>query len=156
MQARARIEEKDIASAVSKHAGTFDAVLTNPPFFEVHAIRSAPKDAFAHTESTLSLEDWIHTCFRYLKHEGAIAIIHRTERLADIITVVNRFAGAVTIIPLWPKAGHAAKRVIVTARKGRKSPSAVHPGLVLHKENGDFTEDAEAVLRNGSPLVTSA
>ena len=130
--------------------------MTNPPYFEAGTIRSAATDERAHTESNLALDHWIDACFKFLKPEGLFAIIHRAERLADIITTVNSRAGEVRVIPLWPKAGQSAKRVIVTAKKGRKSPSSVQPGLVLHQENGDFTPETEAILRHGRPLITSA
>ena len=153
---RVQIQERDLASPASEMGASFDAVMTNPPYFEAGSVRSAPEDERAHTESTLTLSQWIDACFKYLKSEGFFAIIHRAERLADIIATVNGHAGEVKVIPLWPKAGQPAKRVIVTAKKGRKSPSMIHPGLVLHQENGDFTAEAETILRNAAPLVTSA
>jgi len=56
------------------------------------------------------------------------------------------------VFPLWPKRGVAAKRVIVRARKGIRTPLALSPGLVLHEEDGTYTEQADAILR-GAPCI---
>jgi len=61
-------------------------------------------------------------------------------------------AGEIVIFPLWPKAGSAAKRIIVRARKGIASPSRIAPGLVLHTPDGRYTREAEAILRGGAAL----
>jgi tRNA1(Val) A37 N6-methylase TrmN6 len=58
----------------------------------------------------------------------------------------------VTIFPLWPRAGEAAKRVILQVRKGSRSELTLSPGLVLHAADGRYTTDADAVLRDGLAL----
>jgi len=47
----------------------------------------------------------------------------------------------------------AAKRVIVRARKGIRTPLALSPGLVLHEEDGTYTEQADAILRGGPCIL---
>ena len=58
-----------------------------------------------------------------------------------------------TTFPLWPKAGVAAKRVLVQIRKASRAPLALLPGLVLHQESGAWTEAADGVLRRGNALA---
>ena len=58
-------------------------------------------------------------------------------------------AGEIMLFPLWPKAGVPAKRVIVSARRGVKSPMRLQPGLVLHSADGGYTSKANDVLRGG-------
>ena len=58
-------------------------------------------------------------------------------------------------MPLWPKAGRAAKRVIVRARRGSRAPLRLLPGLVLHEADGRYTRAAEDVLRRGAALSLS-
>jgi tRNA1(Val) A37 N6-methylase TrmN6 len=57
----------------------------------------------------------------------------------------------VTLLPLWPRAGEPAKRVILQARRGAKGPDRVLPGLVLH-EGAGWSAEAERVLRDGAAL----
>ena len=153
---RARIIAGDLAAPPEDMAGPFDVVMTNPPYFEAGTIPPCPNKAQENAESDLPLAQWIEACFKVLRQDGLFAIVHRAERLDDIIANLHGRSGAVTVVPLWPKAGSPAKRVIITARKGRRSPTLVHPGLVLHEENGDFTPAADAILRDGAALDTTA
>ena len=73
----------------------------------------------------------------------------------DIIFALGprgRKFGAITVFPLWPKVGETAKRVLVKARKGVAAPLQVTSGLVLHADDGNYTETANAIL-GGEPLV---
>ncbi len=60
--------------------------------------------------------------------------------------------GAMELLPLWPRAGIAAKRVLLRARKGARGPAKILPGLVLHEADGRFTQAAEAILRDAAPI----
>jgi len=80
-----------------------------------------------------------------------VTLIHRADRLDDIIRCLGGRFGGITVCPLWPRAGAAAKRLIVRARKGVATPLALTAGLVLHTGSGAYTPEAEAVLR-GAPL----
>lgn len=130
-----------------------DHVLTNPPFA---AGGTAPLDAgraAAHVEGATDLADWIKGCLSVLRPRGWLTLIHRADRLDDVLAALHRQCGAVGIIPLWPRAGEAARRVIVRARKGVRTPAMLYPGLVLHgAAPAKYTPEAEAVLRDAAPL----
>ena len=81
-------------------------------------------------------------------------MIQRADRLADILRHVAGL-GAVTVVPIWPKAGEAAARVIVRVRLGRRTPLRLLSGLVLHDEDGRYTDAAAAIL-SGSGLDLDA
>ena len=102
-------------------------------------------------EGALTLKDWIDCAFRSLKSRGSLTIIHRADAVDRIIMALGKRFGATEIIPLWPYAGEAAKRVIVRSVKDRRSPATLHPGIVLHDENGS-TAQAEAILRDAAPI----
>ena len=81
-------------------------------------------------------------------------MIHRVDRLDDLLAALAGRFGGIVVFPLWPKAGRDAKRLIVTARKGVRSPLRLSAGLVLHDEAGGYTKEADAVLRGaGLDLV---
>lgn len=131
-----------------------DHVLSNPPFAAAGAHTSAaePARAIAHGESSLELAGWVEACLRRTRTGGTLTMIHTAGRLDAMLAALSGKAGAVEILPLWPRAGEEAKRVVVRARKGGRSPTRLLPGLVLHREDGSFTEAAEAVLRCGAPV----
>ena len=74
-------------------------------------------------------------------------MIHRADQVDRIVQALGKRFGATEIIPLWPRQGEEAKRVIVRTRKNRKTPARLHPGIVLHDESGAYTDQADAILR---------
>ena len=140
---------------------SFDHVFTNPPFYNASA-SSAPLDAgrdTAHRIGEAQLADWIAVGLRRLKPKGYFTIIHRTERLADILAALDGKAGDIRILPLSSREGRTAGRVIVRARKGAGgalellSPLILHQG-VAHSINEDsFRPEVRKILRNAQPIV---
>lgn len=151
--ARAAVFAGDLAHPPEGIAPPFDAVMTNPPFYEAGAVPPHPRNATSHALTELTLQTWVKACLALLKPDGVFAIIHRAERISDIIQTLKG-CGATVVIPLWPKANQPAKRVIITTRKGRKSSSIIHPGLTLHMPDGSYTAEANAILRDGMPIET--
>ena len=125
--------------------------MANPPYQD--ARQSPPPDgskAIANREGGAALDDWVRFAGRMLKHKGWLTMIHRADRVDALCAALHPGFGEVRMLPLWPKSGRPARRVIVLARKGVRSPAALLPGLVLHEEDGRFTGQAEAILRDGS------
>ena len=133
-----------------------DLVLCNPPFLEPEAgTRSghAGRDR-AMKEGEAQLDDWVRAALSALRPQGQAVFIHRADRLDALLGRLSGPAGAIEIFPLWPSVEprRPAKRVIVRARKGRRSPTRLLPGLVLHRAGGGYSAAAEAVLRGLEPL----
>ena len=142
--------------AVSGPAARFDHVICNPPYLEEGRHLPSPDGARAmalgHQEASLSLKDWIDSAFNNVLPGGSLTIIHRADQVDRIIQFLGKRFGAAEIIPLWPRTGEAAKRVIVRARKDRRTPATLQAGLVLHTADGRYTAAADAVLRDGAAL----
>lgn len=136
-------------------------VVCNPPYLEEGAHLKSPSEARAramgHIEKGIDIYDWITCAWRHIKGQGSLSIIHSATQIDDIIHALygneggKRF-GNVEIIPLWPRTGEPAKRVIIRAYKHRKSPASILPGLILHEKNGDYTAAANQILREAKPL----
>ncbi len=134
----------------------FDHVVMNPPFYEAGAHTPSPdplkKFANGYAEEDLNLEDWIRSAHRVLKSRGTLTIIYPTLSLDRIFMMLGRRFGASDVFPLWPRTGEASKRVIIRTIKDRQPSATLHPGLVLHEENGDYTHAANQILRAGKTL----
>ena len=132
----------------------FDHTVCNPPFHDVGRASPSPDrgKALAHSEGETPLSKWLSFCLRRTRPGGTVTMIHRTSRLHDVLAGWKDGAGDVVIIPLWPKAGRPARRIIVQARVGGKGPMVLHPGLQLHQYNGADTDKAQAILRGGMAL----
>lgn len=133
---------------------SFDQVITNPPFYEKGRARPADTEvkSIAHIEGTVELRHWLDFCVARLKPKGRISLIHRADRLAEILACLSTGCGKLEVIPLWPDAKTPAKRVIVRAIKGSKAPLQLSHGLVLHHLDGSATGTANQLLRHGAGL----
>jgi len=114
--------------------GAFAEVMANPPYHLADASDASPhpQRAVANREGEARLADWIDAALAALAPKGGLTVIHRADRVSEICAALRGRAGAITIFPLWPRAGRPAKRVIVRARTGLRSPDVLAPGLVLH------------------------
>ena len=153
--ARARFYLGDIAAPpIRLSPGSFDHVMANPPFAPQGSGR-APRDpgrAEAMVEGGVPLSGWLSFCVKMVKSGGTVTVIQRADRLAEVLEGLSGRLGGLTVVPLWPGAGKPAKRVIVAGRKGSAAPLTLAPGLVLHRPDGSYTAEAEAILREGAPL----
>jgi tRNA1(Val) A37 N6-methylase TrmN6 len=137
---------------------SFDAVMLNPPY-RAEGSGTASPDAIkqrANEEGEADLRVWLGTALEMVKPKGAVVIVHRADRLDEIVALLQGKAGEIAVLPLWPKAGKPAKRVVLRARKGIRTGTAMLPGLVLHERDGKYTPAAEAVLRDGGALDFAA
>lgn len=134
----------------------FDHVMMNPPYLEAGRHTPSPDEiraqANGHQSHDLSLDDWIKAAHRLVKSNGSLTIIYPAHGTDKIIHALGRKFGAVEIVPLWPKTGVEAKRVIIRAIKDRQTPARILPGIVLHEADGAYTSAAEKILRNGAMI----
>ncbi|HUF86520.1 MAG TPA: methyltransferase [Thermohalobaculum sp.] len=137
----------------------FDHVMLNPPYHAEAAAASplAARDR-AHRESGATLADWIATALARLRPRGWLTVIHRAERVPELLRLLDGPAGAIALKPLVPRAGRAAGRVIAQARKGARGPFRLLAPLVLHagaahlRDTDDFSPEAAAILRGAAAL----
>jgi len=136
-------------------AGEWDHVIANPPYLELGRAEPSPDEAkaAANVEGVAKLADWIDFALRMARPKGGVTFIHRADRLDELLSLLRERAGGIVLFPLWPSAGRAAKRVIVRARPGVRTPMRIAPGLVLHEVAGGYTAEAQAVLRDGAALT---
>ncbi|WP_238365057.1 tRNA1(Val) (adenine(37)-N6)-methyltransferase [Mesobacterium pallidum] len=138
----------------------FDIVIANPPYFDRSASTRAP-DAGRDTamgEDT-PLADWVQAGSRRLAPRGLYAMIHRAERLGEILSLAPQAGlGSLRVLPLAPRAGRDAQLVIVHMTKGGRAPLRLHAPFILHAgdrhagDAPDYTEAAEAILRHAAPI----
>nr|WP_247878729.1 methyltransferase [Niveispirillum sp. SYP-B3756] len=156
---RARVVPGDVAdiAASGLAPNSFDHVMTNPPFWELgrHSASPVAGKAASHGEGAGDLTGFIQAALRLLKSGGSLTVIFPAVRLASLLALMEGRFGDIAVLPLWPRAGVAAKRVIVQGRRDRKSPLRLLPGLVLHGPGQTYTPETEAILRDAAPLPLS-
>jgi tRNA1(Val) A37 N6-methylase TrmN6 len=133
-------------------------VLMNPPFNDPH--RHQPStDAgrrAAHEARASSLDNWVHAARRLLTSRGTLTLIWRADGLDEVLAALERGFGRTTVLPIHPKPGAAAIRILVQAEKGSSAPLRLLSGLVLNDEAGKPSARADAVLRGVETLQLAA
>ena len=130
----------------------FHHVVTNPPYFTEDMLRQNEVTAKAHKIQT-PLATWLDFCIKKVRAKGTLTIIHRTEAVPEILSVLNGRMGKIKLIPLWPKENVHPKRVIIQATMNSKAPFQIHNGFVLHNADDTRPDAIENIMRQAKPLL---
>ena len=136
----------------------FDHVIANPPYYPRSGSPSpiAARDTALRAETPLSV--WIDAAARRLKPGGWLTLIAGAECLPELLTALPPRMGSASVLPLAPRAGRAALRILLRARKtGRAAfrllaPLILHDGPIHDGDRESYTARAQAVLRELADL----
>ena len=154
-----RVIAADITALPQAQRVTFDHVIANPPYYPKGGGTPASNlgRETALREAT-PLAHWADIATRRLAPGGWFWAIQQASRLRDLLAALDPRLGSVSVLPLAPRLGQPASRVIVRARKGGRAAFRLLAPLVLHEgaaHDGDrdsFTPLARAVLREGQDI----
>ncbi|RZJ00194.1 MAG: methyltransferase domain-containing protein [Brevundimonas sp.] len=153
--ADARVVEGDIAAGFrALDLQPFDWAISNPPFFDdPSALRAPAPGKRGAWMADDGLAAWTGFLLKAVREGGRIVVVHRADRLADLLDLLAQTAGSFSIRPIHPYADEPAKRVLVQAIKTGKAPLRLLPPLILHDRSGaQHTPEAEAILRGEAAL----
>lgn len=148
---RMRTIVHDLALPLMSDVTGFDHVATNPPYLAAAVADPSPNasKALATVESSADLARWLAVAVAALKQAGTLTVIHRSDRLEEIVDQLVALGwGDVAIKHLQP-----AARILLRARRSSALARRISPPLVLHRPEGGYTDDAEAILRHAAPLA---
>lgn len=157
---RCRAIEADVALPASRrNAGlvdnAYDVVIANPPFFAMGQGTLAPDNRRAdarHMEPE-TLQAWLKSAAASARAGGTAIFIYPAEGLAALLAAFETRFGAITILPLTPRPGDAASRVIVRGVKGSRAPLKLMASRALHGAEGHgFAAPFDAILRGQAVL----
>jgi tRNA1(Val) A37 N6-methylase TrmN6 len=149
----------DLAAPLPVDLGLFDHVATNPPYLAAAVADPSPNrsKALATVESSVDLARWLAVATAAAKPAGNVFIVHRSDRLEEIVCHLDALGWSDVIVKRLPPAA----RVLVRARRsdaashheGHRQGHREAPPLVLHRPDGRYTDEAEAVLRHAAALA---
>jgi len=128
----------------------YDHVMCNPPFHAGGRVSPDEMRAGALHDAG-ELAEWLTVGVKRTKSGGTFTAILRSDRMGEALAALP--ATGVSVYPLHPHVGEAAKRVIVQVRKASRAPLQMLHGLVLHEAGGAYTAEADAVLRGEKGLT---
>jgi len=145
------IWEKNFKELVKQSdRGTFDLVLSNPPYRKVGSGRINPLEekALARHEILATLEDLLRTGHHLLKNKGRLCLIYPATRTADVFQLLRHFhlePKRVQFVHSHPQ--DEASLLMVDALKEGKTQIKVLPPFVLYKPGGQYSPQAEDLFR---------
>ena len=132
----------------------FDHAFANPPWHNPSGTPSPlPGRMAAKQAGAGMLQEWVTTMAAALRPRGSLSLILPAASLAaGAVALAQADCAEIHFLPLWPKAGAAAKIVILRGYRHGHGACVMQPGLILHEADGTFTAAAQAVLRGGGAL----
>lgn len=124
--------------------GFFDVIVSNPPYFKLQEKSKKNIDihkTIARHELKLNSEDIIKLASRYLKNNGILAIVHRSDRLIELIELFRKYKIEPKKIQLiYPKENTEANIVLIEGRKGGNAGLKILPPIIAHNEDGSYSD----------------
>lgn len=131
---------------------SFDTVVCNPPYFKVATtpnLNTIEYKTIARHEIKLNLEQIINVAKKVLKNNGNIAMVHRPERLSDIITIMRKN----NIEPkrirfVYPKETKEANILLIEGVKNGRPGLKILPPLYSHDVRGEYSKQIKKYFEN--------
>jgi len=140
----------DLVRPLPSDIGPFDEVVTNPPYLAAAVADPSPDPvkALATVESSADLARWLSIATSALKPAGSLTMVHRSDRLEEIVSHLDRLGWGDIVVKRLPPAA----RVLLRARRADLLQRREASPLTLHRPEGGYTDEAEAILRHAAAL----
>lgn len=121
--------------------GVYDAITVNPPYMPLNGsdLKMNPHQAMARHEIGCTLEEVIHTCFKLVKPGGKVSMVHKPQRLGDIMFLMRQYRLEPKRIRfVHPRAHLEANMVLIEAMREGKPEVRLLPPLIVYNENNSY------------------
>ena len=153
-----QVETGDLAQMPKALRRDFDHVIANPPYYPAGGTPSPVAGRARALQVDTPLADWVQAAARRLAPGGWLTLICGADGLPEVLAAMGGKLGSAAVLPLQPREGRAALRILLRARKGGKgafrllAPLVLHQGVTHDGDRESYTPRANAVLRGGEGL----
>lgn len=122
----------------------FDAIVTNPPYKnkDTGELNDNEYQYISRHETTAELSDFIKISFKLLKDKGSLYMVHRPERLVDIIYELRKNKlEPKNMRFVYSNLKKEPKLVLIKAVKNAKQFLKMEKPLIIYTEDGKYTEE---------------
>jgi tRNA1(Val) A37 N6-methylase TrmN6 len=137
------------AMAPSLGQGSYDLVVSNPPFRPVREGSPSPHQerALSNHEIALALGEWLDCAADAVRSGGHVAAIFPAQRAGELLREMRaRKLAPARVRYVHPRAGQPALRVLVEAIRDGAAAESIQPPLVVHGEGARFTAEVSRML----------
>ena len=136
----------DVKNIDSKFgAESMDIVTCNPPYFkykEESLVNENDIKSIARHEVRLNLEDVLKSARYVLKNGGTFAMVHRPERMIEIINLMQKYNIEPKKIRLvYPKKNKEANILLIEGIKNGKTGLKIMEPLFTHNDDGSYVDE---------------
>lgn len=129
----------------------YDIITCNPPYFELKNTSKLNKNDYktiARHEVTLTLEELLKISRKLLKNNGVLALVHRPERLIDILTTMREYNIEPKKIRLvYPHHDKPANILLIEGKKNGNKGLKILPPLYSHNPDGTYTNEIQKYFK---------
>lgn len=122
----------------------FDFVVTNPPYkkLETGKVNESEYKYISRHEATANLEDFIKVSKYLLKDKGSFFMVHRPDRLVDIIELMRKYKlEPKNIRFIYPSIDKSPNLVLIKGIKNAKPFLKIDKPLIVYNKNGEYTDE---------------
>lgn len=134
----------------SKQGHKANLVICNPPFFAVDKESNLNENNYlkiARHELMITLEEIISSSSKCLNNKGRFAIVHRPERLIDIISLMKKYDIEPKRLKLvYPKVGKDAHTILVEGIYKGNSGLTIEAPLIAHNNDGSYSDEVRKMF----------
>ncbi len=124
---------------------SFDVIVSNPPYFKINEksnMNDCIQKTIARHEKEITLAEIVYIAKKFLNNNGIFAMVHRTDRLIEIIEEFKKNNIEPKRIQLiYPKEKTESNMVLIEGRKNGNIGLKILPPLIVHNQNGDYKEE---------------
>ena len=136
----------NIKDLKNKYSGdSIDVITCNPPYFKYLETSNINEDihkVIARHEKEITLDEIVDISHCLLKNNGVLAMVHRTDRLIEIINTFNKYNLEVKKIRfIYPKEGCESNMILIEGKKNGNTGLKVLPPLYVHNEDGSYRDE---------------
>ncbi|PKK98992.1 MAG: SAM-dependent methyltransferase [Tenericutes bacterium HGW-Tenericutes-2] len=122
-----------------------DCIISNPPFFKIHEssnVNESEDDRIARHEVMLTLDELIQSVAKALKFGGHFYMIHRPDRFAEIVSVMNKYQIEIKRVRfVHPYLNSNANHVLIQGIKNGQPGMTLESPLILYVEKHILTKE---------------
>jgi tRNA1(Val) A37 N6-methylase TrmN6 len=129
---------------------SFDIITVNPPYFkysDASSINSNNEKSIARHEISLCLDDIIKIAKKLLKNNGILGMVHRTDRLIEVISILKTYNFEPKKIQfIHSKENSESDLFLIEARMNANPGLKILRPLIIHNNDNTYRDEINKIF----------